>query len=368
MTVVSVGDNMTRKTLTELEAYQLRALRLVSRTFALTIPQLPAPLRRVVGNFYLLCRIADTVEDATEIDGDTKAQYQQRFLEVMRGQTDPQGFAKEVAPRLGQSVSKDERELVAKTSDVIAVTNTFQTDARSAIENCINIMSEGMARFGRVAGPGGLRDIAELREYCYHVAGVVGETLTTLFCLSSRKISKRKMQLEQFAVSFGIGLQMTNILKDVWDDMRRGVCWLPRDVFAKRGVDIAGLPDGQKTPEFSDALGELIAVGHAHLKDAMAYTLTIPRSEAGIRRFCLWAILMATMTLKKLDKNRDYTLSETVKISRRAVRAVVWGGGVVAPSDWLSRLVFSMASWGLPKGKPSPEPGKGLRERAEGKG
>ena len=133
MTVVSVGDNMTRKTLTELEAYQVRALRLVSRTFALTIPQLPAPLRRVVGNFYLLCRIADTVEDATEIDGDTKAQYQQRFLEVMRGQTDPQGFAKEVAPRLGQSVSKDERELVAKTSDVIAVTNTFQTDARSAI-------------------------------------------------------------------------------------------------------------------------------------------------------------------------------------------------------------------------------------------
>ena len=29
---------------------------------------------------------------------------------------------------------------------------------------------------------------------------------------------------------------MTNILKDVWDDRERGACWLPRDIFAKRGV------------------------------------------------------------------------------------------------------------------------------------
>jgi len=42
-------------------AYQEAILPKVSRTFALTIPQLPPALRDVVANAYLLCRIADTI-------------------------------------------------------------------------------------------------------------------------------------------------------------------------------------------------------------------------------------------------------------------------------------------------------------------
>ena len=51
--------------LTNLEdaAYQDEILQYVSRTFALTIPQLPESLCKVVSNAYLLCRIADTIED-----------------------------------------------------------------------------------------------------------------------------------------------------------------------------------------------------------------------------------------------------------------------------------------------------------------
>ena len=45
------------------EVYQDRILPYVSRTFALTIPQLPPALRTAVTNAYLLCRIADTIED-----------------------------------------------------------------------------------------------------------------------------------------------------------------------------------------------------------------------------------------------------------------------------------------------------------------
>jgi farnesyl-diphosphate farnesyltransferase len=44
----------------------------VSRTFALTIPLLPLPLRDWVGNAYLLCRIADTIEDDPELRIDDK--------------------------------------------------------------------------------------------------------------------------------------------------------------------------------------------------------------------------------------------------------------------------------------------------------
>ena len=84
-----------------------------------------------------------------------------------------------------------------------------------------------MAEFQRHATAAGLNDLPHLDRYCYHVAGVVGEMLTELFCDYSAKINERRNELLPLAVSFGQGLQMTNILKDVWDDRQRGACWLP---------------------------------------------------------------------------------------------------------------------------------------------
>ena len=54
------------------ERYQERVLPLVSRSFALTIPQLPAELRIPVANAYLLCRIADTIEDESALSSATR--------------------------------------------------------------------------------------------------------------------------------------------------------------------------------------------------------------------------------------------------------------------------------------------------------
>ncbi len=45
--------------------------------------------------------------------------------------------------------------------------------------------------------------------------------------------------LSTLAASFAQGLQMTNILKDVWEDRSRGACWLPQEVFCRHGVDLA---------------------------------------------------------------------------------------------------------------------------------
>ena len=47
---------------------------------------------------------------------------------------------------------------------------------------------------------------------------------------------------------------------------------------------------------------ELIGVAHAHLRNALDYTLLIPGNETGIRRFCLWAIGLAVLTLRKIAR------------------------------------------------------------------
>src|SRR5580698_7920259 len=70
------------------EDYQNRILPHVSRTFALTIPQLPPALRTPVTNAYLLCRIADTIEDEVEPAVAATLVLQQRFVSVVNGRED----------------------------------------------------------------------------------------------------------------------------------------------------------------------------------------------------------------------------------------------------------------------------------------
>ena len=77
----------------------------------------------------------------------------------------------------------------------------------------------------------GLPGLVDLDRYCYFVAGIVGEMLTDLFCDYCPELQGKRDEMSPLAVSFGQGLQMTNILKDVWEDRDADTCWLPRSVF-----------------------------------------------------------------------------------------------------------------------------------------
>src|ERR1700743_3865485 len=94
------------------EAYQDEVLPKVSRTFALTIPQLPLALRGPVTCAYLLCRIADTIEDEPGLSPAETLEYLNRFQAVAAGYGDPQQLSHDLAPRLTQGTSAAERDLV----------------------------------------------------------------------------------------------------------------------------------------------------------------------------------------------------------------------------------------------------------------
>ena len=113
---------------------------------------------------------------------------------------------------------------------------------------------------------------------------------------------------------------MTNILKDVWEDRSRGACWLPQDVFTRHGVDLAHVSSEPYDPRFGAGFLELIGVAHAHLRNALDYTLLIPSKETGIRRFCLWAIGLAVLTLRKIVHNPRFTAGAQVKVTHSAVK------------------------------------------------
>ena len=72
------------------------------------------------------------------------------------------------------------------------------------------------------------------------------------------------------AVSFGQGLQMTNILKDIWEDRKRGACWLPQTIFTEYGFDLNNLHPGCTDPRFHAGLTRLIGIAQAYLSDSCA--------------------------------------------------------------------------------------------------
>jgi farnesyl-diphosphate farnesyltransferase len=329
------------------DAFQARMLAGVSRTFALTIPQLPPELARVVSNAYLLCRIVDTIEDEPGISPAMKRELCTEFVAALRGAQSAQLFSRELAPLLSGHSSPAEHELIAEAERVVGITRGFTPTQQEALTECVVVMGAGMVKFQEESAHG-LPDLPALDKYCYHVAGVVGEMLTKLFCEYSPEIARHREQMLRLAVAFGQGLQMTNILKDIWEDLERGMCWLPRDVFAHAGFDLEQLAPGCSSAAFAQGMQRLIGIAHAHLKSALQYTLLIPPREAAIRNFCLWSLGMAVLTLRKINRHLDFRNGQEVKISRRSVRATVLSSRLCARNDPALRLLFRAASAGLP--------------------
>lgn len=330
------------------DQFQARMLRDVSRTFALTIPQLPPELREVVGNGYLLCRIVDTIEDDATLTVAQKREYCASFTEVVQGRGSAPAFARDLAAHLAPTVPAAERELVAATARVMAIMSGFRPVQQEALRTCVAVMAAGMADFQARKTIGGLPAVSDMDQYCYYVAGVVGEMLTRLFCDYSPAIAEHREPLMTLAVSFGQALQMTNILKDIWEDHARGACWLPRDVFAVEGFDLDRLVAGRPDACFDRGLGRLIAIAHGHVRNALRYILLIPPDETGLRKFCLWALGMAILTLRKIDQHRDFSNGRQVKISRRSVQATIAISHLAVRNDWLLQALFRAAGRGVP--------------------
>ena len=330
------------------EDYQEQILQRVSRSFALTIPQLPARLRTPVANAYLLCRIADTIEDESALSTAARLKALRRFVAVVRAKDEPASLVGELLPQLSRRTSAAERGLVRNMERIIRVNARLQASQRCAIERCVEVMCDGMHRFQRIASLRGLPNMRALDEYCYFVAGVVGELLTELFCDYSPKIAQRRNRLHELDISFGQGLQMTNILKDIWEDRSQGACWLPQDIFSRHDIDVAALSALYSDSDFALALSELIGVTHAHLRNALSYTLLIPAEESGIRRFCLWAIGLALLTLRNMQRRPNFTSGKQVKVSHGDVFATQLLSSASVRHDWMLIRLFHWAARGLP--------------------
>ncbi len=297
-----------------------------------------------MANAYLLCRVIDTIEDEVSLSPEQKKYFCTGFIEVVKNNQKADDFSLELTPLLSEQTIRAEHVLIHFLPRVVQITHKLDLKQMEAIFTCVETMTEGMASFQSQELKHGLPTLVDLNKYCYCVAGCVGEMLTQIFCHYSTQIDLHSQELMSLSASFGQGLQMTNILKDIWEDAGRGVCWLPQDIFTQTGFNLQLLNQKTSDETFKKGLEQLIQITQGHLDNALKYTQLIPAQEKGIRNFCLWAIGMALLTLKKIKKNIDFKNSQTVKISRKSVAAIMYGTQIIRGNNTLLSLAFQVLS------------------------
>jgi len=311
----------------------------VSRTFALCIPLLPEALRHTTLVAYLVCRVADTIEDAVSLAPPAKA----TLLDAWARSLDGDGWtAGTVAGAFPTPQSADER-LVRDADIVLREFRRLPEAQQQAVRPWVREMCGGMAEFVR-RPPGGLVTVGDLDRYTYYVAGTVGHLLTRLFRLyDTRSTPERYERLEALATSFGRGLQLTNIIKDVADDRRRGFSFVPRQLCQLAGIRPEDLQDEKHRAEARRVLLALIEKAKRHLTDALAYSTTLPRRLYGVRIFCLTSLYFAVRTLRLAERDRRLLDPEhKVKITRGEVYRTLAATRVIAPSNTLVRWYFRL--------------------------
>ena len=306
---------------------QMKHLLGVSRSFALTIPMLPEPLEDYIANAYLLCRIADTIEDDPQTVAEHKIPWLKSFAKFALG-----NFGDELsllalhhqALELTHGAIAEERLLIEDMVAVIERTASYPPKIKQILGKGVSILAFGMAKS---LDGFEIKDRNDVDHYCYFVAGVVGELLAALFSEHNHKIDREALMA--LAVSFGEGLQLTNILKDRAVDAKREVSFLPKG-------DAVSIEQ------------EYLSLCQGHLDDALDFICKIPSEENGIRRFCYINILMATATLKKISKNSQQG-ALSLKISRRQVKILLGLGSLCIKYNWSTRLLFTLVSNNVPR-------------------
>jgi len=95
-------------------------------------------------------------------------------------------------------------------------------------------------------------DFADLERYCHCVAGVVGLMSAEIFGYANPGTL-------DYARNLGIAFQLTNIIRDVGEDARRGRIYLPQDDLARHGVSVASILRRESTPAMVPLMKEQVA-------------------------------------------------------------------------------------------------------------
>lgn len=242
---------------------------------------LPPDTRRAITAFYALCRELDDVVDECH-----ERQVAEAKLDWWRGEIARFADGKPEHP----------------TTRALADTDRGRHIAPALLLEIV----DGMAMdLDHVRYP----DFKSLNLYCYRVAGVVGEVAASIF---GGTRSEDDRALRRYAHELGLAFQLTNIIRDVGEDARRGRIYLPQDELARFGIAESDLLDGRDTPAFQTLMQFQYERALAHYDNAFA---ALPTSARRAQRPGLAMAAIYRTLLDEIRRDRYPVLHARVSLT-----------------------------------------------------
>ena len=282
-----------------------------------------------MGLAYLFARAADTIADTDLLGREQRLQYLNMFRAQFRGdEVQPQAVQAIQSALLPHQTDSAERVLLQRLPECLALFRQFDQGDRERIRWLMELLPNGMEMdLTRFPGSSAneltaLERPDELDRYTYFVAGCVGEFWTRMVCAHRPAMAHWDVdQMSTIGVRFGKGLQLTNIVKDLARDLHNGRCYVPTQWLDEVGLKPADLLKPESLPTFRPILLRMIRQAVEHLDQGWIYTMALPRLEIRQRLACMWPILLAGETLKRVAMAPDL-LNPTVNV--KAPRSVVY--------------------------------------------
>nr|WP_285850964.1 phytoene/squalene synthase family protein [Bacillus altitudinis] len=181
-----------------------------SKTFYRAFSMLPKKKRQAVWAVYSFCRRADDIVDESPSPKEELASFQEAFNRFLQGEVDrddPMWVALEYTFQQFRMDESPFRDLL-RGQEMDLEQHRYET-------------------------------LDELLIYSYHVASTVGLMLLPIIA------PRKKEQLKEAAISLGIGMQLTNILRDIGEDKaERNRIYLPKQVMDQFGYTEQELQEG----------------------------------------------------------------------------------------------------------------------------
>lgn len=250
----------------------------ISKSFAHCIAILDPPQREWIALAYLMCRTIDTIEDAN-----WRSQAERNALfELFNARLNNKKIRiSEQLKDFPKNLNEAEKALMSEVDKLFRRYDALPNSIQHIFRETLLHMSMGMQYFSNhymTNGAFQISTIAELNQYCFFAAGVVGELLTKLYTYQSNTFHlSNEVMLNAF--HYGFFLQKVNILKDIKADKAAGKSYFVSLEAVKLNL-------------------------YVNARGALAYLKSLPiQTHANYRLSCAWIVFTNLASLSWINES-----------------------------------------------------------------
>jgi len=315
-----------------------------SRSFYLSLKELPNSIRPQVSLLYMLARTSDTIADSEQGDASDLLLALESYNDFSQGKT---SNLMDISSLAESQRNKSEASLLRNVEKIVSKIADFSESDQKAIRHCLGTIIGGqildLQRFSSDEGTIlSLESDEELDDYAYRVAGSVGEFWTRMSLDHIFKLKEENSEVELFekGIRFGKALQMINILRDIPADLSLGRCYIPRGKMERYGITPTDLLEPSSMDSFRPLYDEYLDLTDEYLTSAVQYIEMLPHWKFRLRAACMFPVIIGKRTVSKLREGNVLDPSNRIKIDRSEIKDVIKKVVLSVPSRQASTRIL----------------------------